>query len=160
MRSTTCAPWSADGFCSPETTVSTRPGAPGNSLQIDPAARRARVGAGASSGSLQAAAAPYDPTGLPGSSPVVSVTGVALGGGLRWFGRKYGWVADSVTAFDIVDAKGGSGASPPAPTPICSGPCAVVAAPSRSSPPWSPPSTARRTCTAAGYCGPPNTPRT
>jgi hypothetical protein len=77
-----------------------------DSLQIDPAARRARVGAGVSSGSLQAAAAPYGLTGLPGSSPVVSVAGVALGGGLSWFGRKYGWVADSVTAFDVVDAEG------------------------------------------------------
>jgi FAD/FMN-containing dehydrogenase len=37
---------------------------------------------------------------------VVSVTGVALGGGLSWFGRAHGWVADSVTAFDIVDAGG------------------------------------------------------
>lgn len=59
-----------------------------------------------SSGDLQAAAAPHGLTGLPGSSPVVSVTGVALGGGLSWFGRTHGWVADSVTAFDIVDAEG------------------------------------------------------
>ncbi|MEV7806572.1 FAD-binding oxidoreductase [Microbispora sp. NPDC088329] len=79
---------------------------PLDSVEIDPAARRARVGAGVSSGRLQAAAAPYGLTGLPGSSPVVSVTGVALGGGLSWFGRKHGWVADNVTAFDIVDAEG------------------------------------------------------
>ncbi|SPT50923.1 MULTISPECIES: FAD-binding oxidoreductase [Actinomadura] len=77
-----------------------------DSLQIDPVARRARVGAGVSSGGLQAAVAPHGLTGLPGSSPVVSVTGVALGGGLSWFGRTHGWVADSVTAFDIVDAEG------------------------------------------------------
>ncbi|GAA4619721.1 FAD-binding oxidoreductase [Actinoallomurus vinaceus] len=77
-----------------------------DTLEIDPAARRARVGAGVPSGRVQAAAAPYGLTGLPGSSPVVSVTGVALGGGLSWFGRKHGWVADSVTAFDIVDAEG------------------------------------------------------
>jgi FAD/FMN-containing dehydrogenase len=77
-----------------------------DTLQIDPIARRARVGAGVLSGQLQAAAAPHALTGLPGSSPVVSVTGVALGGGLSWFGRAYGWVADSVTAFDIVDAGG------------------------------------------------------
>ncbi|MEV0202802.1 FAD-linked oxidase, partial [Nonomuraea sp. NPDC050691] len=51
-------------------------------------------------------AAPHGLTGLPGSSPVVSVAGVALGGGLSWFGRAYGWVADSVTAFDVVDAGG------------------------------------------------------
>ncbi|MBN6055684.1 FAD-binding oxidoreductase [Nonomuraea sp. RK-328] len=77
-----------------------------DTLEIDPAARRARVGAGVASGRVQAAAVPYGLTGLPGSSPVVSVAGVALGGGLSWFGRAYGWVADSVTAFDVVDAGG------------------------------------------------------
>lgn len=77
-----------------------------DALEIDPVARRARVGAGVASGRLQAAATPHGLTGLPGSSPVVSVTGVALGGGLSWFGRAHGWVADSVTAFDIVDAEG------------------------------------------------------
>ncbi|MCO5995979.1 FAD-binding oxidoreductase [Actinoallomurus rhizosphaericola] len=77
-----------------------------DALEIDPAARRARLGAGVSSGRLQAAVAPYGLTGLPGSSPVVSVTGVALGGGLSWFGRAHGWVADSVAAFDVVDTEG------------------------------------------------------
>ncbi|NDL60531.1 FAD-binding oxidoreductase [Phytoactinopolyspora mesophila] len=75
-------------------------------LEIDPAARRAKIGAGVSSGALQSAGAKHGLTGLPGSSPVVSVTGVALGGGLSWFGRAHGWVADSVVAFDIVDAGG------------------------------------------------------
>ncbi|TDB87422.1 FAD-binding oxidoreductase [Actinomadura sp. KC216] len=77
-----------------------------DTVDIDPGARRARIGAGVPSGRLQAAAAPHGLTGLPGSSPVVSATGVALGGGLSWFGRAHGWVADSVTAFDIVDAEG------------------------------------------------------
>ncbi|WP_433253382.1 FAD-binding oxidoreductase [Streptosporangium sp. CA-135522] len=77
-----------------------------DTLEIDPVARRARVGAGVPSRHLQAAAVPYGLTGLPGSSPIVSVTGVALGGGLSWFGRAHGWVADNVTAFDIVDAAG------------------------------------------------------
>jgi FAD/FMN-containing dehydrogenase len=75
-------------------------------IEIDAPARRARIGAGVRSGALQAAAAPFGLTGLPGSSPVVSVAGVALGGGLSWFGRAHGWVADSVTAFDVVDAEG------------------------------------------------------
>ncbi|AYY11845.1 FAD-binding oxidoreductase [Actinobacteria bacterium YIM 96077] len=75
-------------------------------IEIDAAARRARIGAGVRSGSLQDAAAKHGLTGLPGSSPVVSVTGVVLGGGLSWFGRAHGWVADSVTAFDLVDAVG------------------------------------------------------
>ncbi|MBE1463662.1 FAD-binding oxidoreductase [Kibdelosporangium phytohabitans] len=77
-----------------------------DTLRVDPAGRRARVGAGVPSGQVQAAVAPHGLTGLPGSSPVVSVTGVALGGGLSWFGRAHGWVADSVAAFDIVDAEG------------------------------------------------------
>lgn len=77
-----------------------------DTLQVGPATRRARVGAGVASGLLQAAAAPHGLTGLPGSSPVVSVAGVALGGGLSWFGRAFGWVADGVTAFDVVDAEG------------------------------------------------------
>lgn len=76
-----------------------------NTVEIDPGARRARIGAGVRSGELQAAAARHGLTGLPGSSPVVSVTGVVLGGGLSWFGRAYGWVSDSVTAFDVVDAE-------------------------------------------------------
>ncbi|TCO50841.1 FAD-binding oxidoreductase [Actinocrispum wychmicini] len=77
-----------------------------DTLEISPATRRARVGAGVASGRVQAAAAPLGLTGLPGSSPIVSVTGVALGGGLSWFGRAHGWVADNVTAFDVVDAEG------------------------------------------------------
>ena len=77
-----------------------------DTLQVDPATRSARIGAGVSSGQLQAAAAPHGLTALPGSSPIVSVTGVALGGGLSWFGRKHGWVADSITAYEIIDAGG------------------------------------------------------
>ncbi|MFC3999309.1 FAD-binding oxidoreductase [Nocardiopsis sediminis] len=77
-----------------------------DTLRIDPAGRRARIGAGVASGLVQAAAARHGLTGLPGSSPVVSVAGVALGGGLSWFGRAHGWVADSVTALDVVDAEG------------------------------------------------------
>lgn len=75
-------------------------------IEIDADHRRARIGAGVSSGALQQATAAHGLTALPGSSPVVSVTGVALGGGLSWFGRAFGWVADSVLAFDIVDARG------------------------------------------------------
>lgn len=77
-----------------------------NSIHIDPDARTAHIGAGVRSGELQQAAAEHDLTALPGSSPVVSVTGVALGGGLSWFGRAFGWVADSVRSFDVVDAEG------------------------------------------------------
>ncbi|MEV3983451.1 FAD-binding protein [Nonomuraea sp. NPDC049758] len=67
----------------------------------------ARVGAGVKWGEVLAAASPLGLTGLAGSSPVVSVTGYTLGGGLSWFSRKYGFAADSVRAVEAVDADGG-----------------------------------------------------
>ncbi|MEV5571329.1 FAD-binding oxidoreductase [Spirillospora sp. NPDC052269] len=75
-------------------------------LSVDPAARTARVGAGVKWGRVQEAASPHGLTGLAGSSPVVTVTGYTLGGGLSWFGRKHGFASDSVRAFEIVDATG------------------------------------------------------
>jgi hypothetical protein len=75
-------------------------------VDIDPDCRTARVGAGVRWGQVQTATAAFGLTGLPGSSPEVSVAGYTLGGGLSWLGRKYGWAADSVTAFDVVDADG------------------------------------------------------
>ncbi|MDQ7809127.1 FAD-dependent oxidoreductase [Amycolatopsis sp. A133] len=77
-----------------------------NRIIVDQVARTARVGAGVTWGQLQVAAAPSGLTGLPGSSPVVSVVGFILGGGLSWFSRRHGWGADSVLAFEIVDAAG------------------------------------------------------
>lgn len=77
-----------------------------SSISIDPVRRIARIGAGVRSGALQRAAAAHGLTALPGSSPVVSVTGAALGGGLSWFGRAFGWMADSILAADVVLADG------------------------------------------------------
>ncbi|TDD39970.1 FAD-binding oxidoreductase [Actinomadura sp. KC06] len=68
--------------------------------------RLAQVGAGANWGQVLAKTGPANLTGLAGSSPVVNVAGYTLGGGLSWFGRRYGWAADSVRALDIVDADG------------------------------------------------------
>lgn len=77
-------------------------------VAIDAAGRTARVGAGVRWGQVQEIAAEHGLTGLPGSSPVVSVTGYTLGGGLSWFSRAYGWAADSVTAIEGVCADGTS----------------------------------------------------
>ncbi|GAB08974.1 oxidoreductase [Gordonia araii NBRC 100433] len=77
-----------------------------NSVDVDPLTKTARIGAGVRSGDLQRAAAEHGLTALPGSSPVVTVTGAALGGGLSWFGRSFGWIADSVVAFEVVTADG------------------------------------------------------
>ncbi|MFD6104159.1 FAD-binding oxidoreductase [Nocardia salmonicida] len=78
-------------------------------LEIDAGRRTARVGTGVQWGAVQAAAATHGLTGLAGSNPVVGVTGYTLGGGFGWFARKYGWAADAVRAFEIVDADGRCG---------------------------------------------------
>ena len=75
-------------------------------VEVRPQERVARVGAGVKWGAVQAAAGAHGLTGLAGSSPVVSVVGYTLGGGLSWFSRKYGWASEGVRAFDIVDADG------------------------------------------------------
>ncbi|MFY7066343.1 FAD-binding oxidoreductase [Nocardiopsis changdeensis] len=76
-------------------------------VEVDPVRRTARVGAGVSWGRVQEAAAVHGLTGLPGSSPGVGVVGYTLGGGLGWFGRRHGWAADAVRAWEVVDAGGG-----------------------------------------------------
>ncbi len=76
-------------------------------VAVRPQARTARVGAGVKWGEVLTAASPYGLTGLAGSSPAPSVVGYTLGGGLGWFSRRYGVAADSVRAFDVVDAEGG-----------------------------------------------------
>ncbi|WP_134324938.1 FAD-binding oxidoreductase [Cumulibacter soli] len=75
-------------------------------INIDPVTMTARIGAGVRSGDLQRRAAEHGLTALPGSSPVVTVTGAALGGGLSWFGRAFGWIADSIQAAEVVMADG------------------------------------------------------
>ncbi|MET9956150.1 FAD-binding oxidoreductase [Streptomyces sp. NPDC006339] len=73
---------------------------------VDPAARTARVGAGARWGQVIEAAAPHGLAPLNGSSPGVGVVGYLLGGGLGILGRTYGWAADRVRALDLVTADG------------------------------------------------------
>ncbi|GAA2844376.1 FAD-binding oxidoreductase [Nonomuraea rubra] len=75
-------------------------------IAVDPDERVVRAGAGARWGQVLAATGKHGLAGPAGSSPVVSVAGFVAGGGLSWFGRKYGWAADSVCAFEIVDAGG------------------------------------------------------
>jgi len=75
-------------------------------MELRPGDRTARIGAGVAWGRVQAAASPHGLTGLPGSSPTVTVTGYTLGGGLSWFSRAHGLAANSVRAFDVVEADG------------------------------------------------------
>jgi FAD/FMN-containing dehydrogenase len=75
-------------------------------VEIDPAAKRARVGGGtkweAVTGRLSAAGL----AALHGSSPDVGIAGYSLGGGMGWLARKHGLQTNSVTAFEIVTADG------------------------------------------------------
>jgi FAD/FMN-containing dehydrogenase len=75
-------------------------------VEVDAEARVARVGAGVRWGRVLAETGKHGLTGPAGSSPAVTVAGFVAGGGISWFGRRYGWAADSVRAFEIVDADG------------------------------------------------------
>ncbi|NUP51419.1 MAG: FAD-binding oxidoreductase [Catenulispora sp.] len=75
-------------------------------VQIRPEARVARFEAGARWAEVVAAAAEHGLAPLVGSTPFVSAVGYHCGGGLPIFGRKYGFAADHVRAFDLVTADG------------------------------------------------------
>jgi FAD/FMN-containing dehydrogenase len=75
-------------------------------IKIDGEAGIARVEAGVRSLELVEAAAQHGLAPLAGSSPDVGVIGYTLGGGLSWFGRKYGLAASSVHAIELVTADG------------------------------------------------------
>jgi FAD/FMN-containing dehydrogenase len=67
---------------------------------------RARVEAGAWAADVAEGAAKHGRSFLPGTSPNVGVIGYTLGGGLSWFGRKYGWACNRVSAIELVAADG------------------------------------------------------
>jgi FAD/FMN-containing dehydrogenase len=75
-------------------------------IDIDAAARIARIDAGVRSHELVDAAAQHGLAPLAGSSPDVGVVGYTLGGGLSWFGRRYGLAANNVHAIELVTADG------------------------------------------------------
>ena len=77
-------------------------------VEVDPAARLARVEAGALAMDLTTAAQEHGLCFLPGSSPNVGVAGFVLGGGLSWFGRSQGWACNKVRAIEVVSADGQS----------------------------------------------------
>ena len=66
----------------------------------------ARVEAGVLAEEIGGAAHEKGQVFLPGTSPNVGVTGYTLGGGLSWFGRKYGFACNNVTAIEVVTADG------------------------------------------------------
>lgn len=75
-------------------------------VEVDPAARMARVGAGVKWKTLLAASVPHGLIGLSGSSTDVGIVGYTLGGGLAVLARAHGFAADHVRSFDIVGSDG------------------------------------------------------
>ena len=75
-------------------------------IEIDVAARRARVEAGALSRPLAQAAGEHGLAYLAGTSPDVGVFGYALGGGLSWMIRQLGFACNSIVAAELVTADG------------------------------------------------------
>jgi FAD/FMN-containing dehydrogenase len=75
-------------------------------VEIDVAARRARVGSGVRWAAVADPASEAGLAALHGSSRDVGVTGYSLGGGLGWLGRKHGLQANAVTAIELVTADG------------------------------------------------------
>ncbi|SFW63055.1 FAD-binding oxidoreductase [Amycolatopsis australiensis] len=75
-------------------------------VEIDAAARTARVGAGVRWGAVIEAAAKHGLAPLSGSSPDVGVVGYTLSGGFGLMARRYGRAADHVRAIDVVTPDG------------------------------------------------------
>ena len=75
-------------------------------VEVDPAARRARIGAGAIWQDVLDAVDPHDLAALSGSTHDVGVVGYLLGGGLSWLGRSQGLGSNHVLAIELVTADG------------------------------------------------------
>ncbi|MFJ8883935.1 FAD-binding oxidoreductase [Streptomyces sp. NPDC102402] len=77
-----------------------------DTVEVDPARRTARIGAGATWGGVITAAAPHGLAPLNGSSPGVGAVSYTLGGGLPILAREFGYAADHVRSLDVVTADG------------------------------------------------------
>lgn len=75
-------------------------------VDLDVAARSARVGVGASWHDVIARTVPHGLAPLCGSAPHVDVGGYLLGGGLGPLGRTFGYSSDLVSSIEIVTADG------------------------------------------------------
>jgi hypothetical protein len=75
-------------------------------VEIDAAARRARVAAGSQWADVLVPAAAVGLTPVCGFAPGVGVAGFCLGGGLGWLARRHGLGSESVLAVELVTADG------------------------------------------------------
>jgi FAD/FMN-containing dehydrogenase len=73
---------------------------------LDPAARRVRIGAGATWGEVAAALSPHGLGLTAGDTSQVGVGGLTLGGGIGWLVRQHGLTIDSLAGAQVVTADG------------------------------------------------------
>jgi FAD/FMN-containing dehydrogenase len=77
-----------------------------NGIEIDPAARTARVGGGVLTHELVSAAGQHGLACVQGECPAVGVSGLTLGGGLGWLSGKHGAACDNLLSAELVTADG------------------------------------------------------
>lgn len=79
---------------------------PMKTVEVDPEARIARVGPGATLGDMDAATQAHGLATTGGVDSRTGVAGLTLGGGIGWLVRSFGLTLDNVIAFDVVTADG------------------------------------------------------
>lgn len=77
-----------------------------NAVSVDPDARTAIVGGGATWSHFDRAAGPYGLATTGGRVSTTGVAGLTLGGGSGWFERKFGLACDNLISVDLVTADG------------------------------------------------------
>jgi FAD/FMN-containing dehydrogenase len=79
---------------------------PLDSVRVDPEARTARVGPGATWGAVDHETTAFDLAVPGGQDPNIGVAGLTLGGGVGWLSRQHGLTCDNLRAADVVTADG------------------------------------------------------
>jgi hypothetical protein len=75
-------------------------------VRVDAQRRRATAYAGTRWGEVAQATTPHGLIGLHGTSPTVGVIGYLLGGGISFYGRRFGLAANSIVAMELLTADG------------------------------------------------------